>query len=296
MSRLKKAGPPKQKWTSEEETALREGVSKYGIGKWRLIQKDGAFAGVLQSRSNVDLKDKWRNLNMDSYTAAKEKARKRSKGVSKPVNKKLNKKVKGTAAARKAKRRDDDDDLEMDQEQHFDEDDDDDDDKEETDDAQDQENDGQNQQAIAHGHRVVDMIMAAIISLWQTSGSSLEDISDWIQDQYIDTAPSLDETEQALSEMVEASQLASIPGEAGPSYTLTQAMSEAVAKEESSALRVNVQNYGDLGCRRRDQRVWPLQGLLQAAEAAAAAVREAEEAAAYAAELCAAAEELEATG
>ncbi|KAK9844260.1 hypothetical protein WJX74_000094 [Apatococcus lobatus] len=291
MSRLKKAGPPKQKWTSEEETALREGVSKYGIGKWRLIQKDGAFAGVLQSRSNVDLKDKWRNLNMDSYTAAKEKARKRSKGVSKPVNKKLNKKVKGTAAARKAKRRDDDDDLEMDQEQHFDEDDDDDDDKEETDDAQDQENDGQNQQAIAHGHRVVDMIMAAIISLWQTSGSSLEDISDWIQDQYIDTAPSLDETEQALSEMVEASQLASIPGEAGPSYTLTQAMSEAVAKEESSALRVNVQNYGDLGCRRRDQR-----GLLQAAEAAAAAVREAEEAAAYAAELCAAAEELEATG
>ena len=44
------------------------------------------------------------------------------------------------------------------------------------------------------------------------------------------------------------------------------------------------------------QQGWPMQGLLQAAEAAAAAVREAEEAAAYAAELCAAAEELEATG
>ena len=50
------------------------------------------------------------------------------------------------------------------------------------------------------------------------------------------------------------------------------------------------------GCTGCFLQAWPLQSLLQAAEAAAAAVREAEEAAAYAAQLCAAAEELEATG
>lgn len=59
-----------------------------------------------------------------------------------------------------------------------------------------------------------------------------------MQDQYIDSAPTPEETEQALVEMVDASQLAVISSEAGPAYTLTHAMSEAVAKEESSALRL----------------------------------------------------------
>ncbi|KAL7131667.1 hypothetical protein ABFS83_12G019400 [Erythranthe nasuta] len=56
-------GAPKQRWTSEEESALKAGVQKHGVGKWSVILKDPEFNPVLRSRSNVDLKDKWRNLN-----------------------------------------------------------------------------------------------------------------------------------------------------------------------------------------------------------------------------------------
>ncbi|KAH9610330.1 hypothetical protein KSS87_017170 [Heliosperma pusillum] len=56
-------GNPKQKWTAEEEQALRDGVAKYGAGKWKCIHNDPAFSVVLHSRSNIDLKDKWRNLS-----------------------------------------------------------------------------------------------------------------------------------------------------------------------------------------------------------------------------------------
>jgi hypothetical protein len=49
-------GAPKQKWTQEEEEALRRGVQKHGAGKWRTIQKDPEFSPVLSSRSNIDLK------------------------------------------------------------------------------------------------------------------------------------------------------------------------------------------------------------------------------------------------
>lgn len=49
-------GAPKQKWTSEEEAALKAGVIKHGAGKWRTILKDPEFSGVLYLRSNVDLK------------------------------------------------------------------------------------------------------------------------------------------------------------------------------------------------------------------------------------------------
>ncbi|CAM0882332.1 unnamed protein product [Alopecurus aequalis] len=59
-------GAPKQKWTSEEEEALRRGVVKHGAGKWRTIQKDPEFSPVLSSRSNIDLKDKWRNLSFSA--------------------------------------------------------------------------------------------------------------------------------------------------------------------------------------------------------------------------------------
>ena len=41
-------------------------MCRYEAGKWRHIQKDSEFGPVLKNRSNVDLKDKWRNLNMDS--------------------------------------------------------------------------------------------------------------------------------------------------------------------------------------------------------------------------------------
>jgi hypothetical protein len=49
-------GAPKQKWTQEEEAALKAGVIKHGAGKWRTILKDPEFSGVLYLRSNVDLK------------------------------------------------------------------------------------------------------------------------------------------------------------------------------------------------------------------------------------------------
>lgn len=49
-------GAPKQKWTQEEEAALKAGVVKHGAGKWRTILKDPEFSGVLYLRSNVDLK------------------------------------------------------------------------------------------------------------------------------------------------------------------------------------------------------------------------------------------------
>ena len=49
-------GAPKQKWTSEEEAALKAGILKHGPGKWRTILKDPEFSGVLCLRSNVDLK------------------------------------------------------------------------------------------------------------------------------------------------------------------------------------------------------------------------------------------------
>ncbi|KAF1887099.1 hypothetical protein Lal_00046337 [Lupinus albus] len=59
-------GNQKQKWTADEEDALHRGVQKYGAGKWKNILKDPDFAPFLTSRSNIDLKDKWRNLNVSN--------------------------------------------------------------------------------------------------------------------------------------------------------------------------------------------------------------------------------------
>jgi Myb-like DNA-binding domain len=49
-------GAPKQKWTAEEEAALKAGIKKHGAGKWRTILRDPEFSDVLSLRSNVDLK------------------------------------------------------------------------------------------------------------------------------------------------------------------------------------------------------------------------------------------------
>ncbi|XP_050212134.1 telomere repeat-binding factor 1 [Mercurialis annua] len=57
-------GAPKQKWTAEEEAALKAGVVKHGAGKWRTILKDPEYSHILYLRSNVDLKDKWRNMSV----------------------------------------------------------------------------------------------------------------------------------------------------------------------------------------------------------------------------------------
>lgn len=64
------------KWTSEEEDALKAGVTKHGTGRWKNILRDPEFAPVLSNRSNIDLKDKWRNMCI--YTAgqgSKDKSR-----------------------------------------------------------------------------------------------------------------------------------------------------------------------------------------------------------------------------
>ncbi|KAK4774626.1 hypothetical protein SAY86_009561 [Trapa natans] len=69
-------GNPKQKWTAEEEEALRAGVAKHGTGKWKDIQRDPEFNKFLFSRSNIDLKDKWRNMiGGGSGQAARDKSR-----------------------------------------------------------------------------------------------------------------------------------------------------------------------------------------------------------------------------
>ncbi|KAF8093652.1 hypothetical protein N665_0381s0012 [Sinapis alba] len=57
-------GAPKHKWSQEEESALRSAVVKHGPGRWRTILKDPDFSQVLYLRSNVDLKDKWRNISV----------------------------------------------------------------------------------------------------------------------------------------------------------------------------------------------------------------------------------------
>ncbi|KAA8541665.1 hypothetical protein F0562_022817 [Nyssa sinensis] len=59
-------GNQKQKWTAEEEEALRAGVVKHGTGKWKNILKDPEFAPFLTQRSNIDLKDKWRNMSVST--------------------------------------------------------------------------------------------------------------------------------------------------------------------------------------------------------------------------------------
>ncbi|XP_024640205.1 telomere repeat-binding factor 2 isoform X1 [Medicago truncatula] len=68
-------GAPKQKWTAEEEAALKAGVVKYGAGKWRTILTDPDFSTILRMRSNVDLKDKWRNINVTAIWGSRQKAK-----------------------------------------------------------------------------------------------------------------------------------------------------------------------------------------------------------------------------
>ncbi|KDP40741.1 hypothetical protein JCGZ_24740 [Jatropha curcas] len=69
-------GNQKQKWTAEEEEALLNGVAKHGPGKWKNILKDPDFAPFLTQRSNIDLKDKWRNLSVSNATqGSKDKSR-----------------------------------------------------------------------------------------------------------------------------------------------------------------------------------------------------------------------------
>ncbi|TYH47607.1 hypothetical protein ES332_D10G009500v1 [Gossypium tomentosum] len=66
VSPLKESEPQKQKnrrktnwWTHEEEQALIKGYREYGT-QWKLILE--SYRDILKKRTQVDLKDKWRNL------------------------------------------------------------------------------------------------------------------------------------------------------------------------------------------------------------------------------------------
>ena len=56
------AGRPAQRvsWTPTEEHYLRAGVDRFGVGQWAQILMFYDFNPV---RTNVNLKDKWRNMN-----------------------------------------------------------------------------------------------------------------------------------------------------------------------------------------------------------------------------------------
>ncbi|XP_055961090.1 uncharacterized protein LOC126673714 [Mercurialis annua] len=56
---LKKRRPVKR-WTLEEEDALRGGVEEFGKGNWKLILR--FKQDIFGNRTEVDLKDKWRNM------------------------------------------------------------------------------------------------------------------------------------------------------------------------------------------------------------------------------------------
>ncbi|GMH13058.1 hypothetical protein Nepgr_014899 [Nepenthes gracilis] len=53
----------RKKWCPEEEETLRTGVKKYGIGNWKLILN--VYRNIFEERTEVDLKDKWRNLTRE---------------------------------------------------------------------------------------------------------------------------------------------------------------------------------------------------------------------------------------
>ena len=53
------SGGGRVRWTEEEVEYLKEGVERFGIGNWKAIRQNYSFH---RRRTNVDLKDKWRNL------------------------------------------------------------------------------------------------------------------------------------------------------------------------------------------------------------------------------------------
>jgi hypothetical protein len=53
-------------WTAQEEAALVRGVQQFGEGCWSRIVGDSELGKYLASRTNVDLKDKWRSLSKES--------------------------------------------------------------------------------------------------------------------------------------------------------------------------------------------------------------------------------------
>lgn len=53
-------GRKRRRWTVLEEDTLREAVNTYGRGKWKKILN--SYHEIFEERTEVDLKDKWRNM------------------------------------------------------------------------------------------------------------------------------------------------------------------------------------------------------------------------------------------
>ncbi|KAJ9521088.1 hypothetical protein QJQ45_022817, partial [Haematococcus lacustris] len=66
-------------WSTVEEEALRNGVKKHGLGAWEVIRKDPSFS-VLEHRSGVQLKDKFRNLVKFRHISVEESKKLKPKG------------------------------------------------------------------------------------------------------------------------------------------------------------------------------------------------------------------------
>ncbi|CAD5169356.1 unnamed protein product [Musa acuminata subsp. malaccensis] len=50
----------RKRWSSLEEETLRKAVRKHGVGNWKFILS--CFSKIFEDRTEVDLKDKWRNM------------------------------------------------------------------------------------------------------------------------------------------------------------------------------------------------------------------------------------------
>ncbi|KAJ1406783.1 hypothetical protein B484DRAFT_483210 [Ochromonadaceae sp. CCMP2298] len=48
-------------WSEDEEDALRRAENRHGR-EWAEMLRDPEFAAIFQGRTNINLKDKWRNL------------------------------------------------------------------------------------------------------------------------------------------------------------------------------------------------------------------------------------------
>ncbi|BDA41692.1 probable single myb histone 4 at N-terminal half [Coccomyxa sp. Obi] len=315
MSQVKRLGLSKQKWTEEEEQALRTGVEKFGVGKWRLIQKDETLGPQLINRSNVDLKDKWRNLNMDAFgsrgdkrgSRAKNRAKARQKPAAVPapvldtpekevlVNRQRKRKRRPERAPEAnaplpyrassgalrtlqevALRPDVDDPLPPRRRRRKP--------RALMDDDEDEE-DGDAEPPADPRSRTGpipdDMVVAAIISLQDPVGSHPEDIIRWIESHY-EVAPSLKRAVRGtLRRMVEAGRLQSVPNHANL-FRLG-----GVVRQVSQEAGINWPRSKP-GSASLDSRT-----AVESAEAAAKAVAEAEEAAALATRLMAAADRYE---
>eukprot|EP00959_Pyramimonas_sp_CCMP1952_P462219 9482891-Pyramimonas_sp.AAC.1 len=63
------------KWSKAEEKAFERLVNTYGQGMWKQIMVAGRDEGVIcPNRSEVDLKDKWRNMTKKKNRAPRRSA------------------------------------------------------------------------------------------------------------------------------------------------------------------------------------------------------------------------------